>query len=352
MRIGIFVCLVIMLVTAGCVFSENSVKTEEQVVHAFPRSDVQAEEQATQSQRGTYRQEMASLICKLKDYAEAKRGGDFFLIANGGGGLMEVNEFFTQADFNNLAQHLDGVMIESVHYGWDMEMDNDTPVEDRWEAYRLLGRAKRAGIVPMVLDYCEDPANVTRAYRGDKDRGFLGWASASRELDMLPTEAPRYDNDSSVASLAEAQNYIALLNPEAFKSRESYISALAASNYDVIIIDAYYDDTMLTPAEVARLQKKPLGGKRLVIAYMSVGETETYRPYWQEAWNDNPPSWVWVANEYWENNYRVKYWDPEWQRILMGSKDSYLDQILAAGFDGAFLDVIDAFYTFEEEGGY
>ena len=34
--------------------------------------------------------------------------------------------------------------------------------------------------------------------------------------------------------------------------------------------------------------------------------------------------------------------------MLMGSPQSYLDQILAAGFDGAFLDVIDVFYAFED----
>ena len=31
----------------------------------------------------------------------------------------------------------------------------------------------------------------------------------------------------------------------------------------------------------------------------------------------------------------------------MGQPDSYLDIILAAGFDGAFLDVVDVFYSFE-----
>ena len=31
----------------------------------------------------------------------------------------------------------------------------------------------------------------------------------------------------------------------------------------------------------------------------------------------------------------------------MGSPDAYLDRILAAGFDGVYLDIIDAFEYFE-----
>ena len=45
-------------------------------------------------------------------------------------------------------------------------------------------------------------------------------------------------------------------------------------------------------------------------------------------------------------HFKVKYWRPEWQTILYGSSDACLDKIMAAGFDGAFLDVIDAYYYF------
>jgi cysteinyl-tRNA synthetase len=42
----------------------------------------------------------------------------------------------------------------------------------------------------------------------------------------------------------------------------------------------------------------------------------------------------------------VKYWRPEWQDILYGSREAYLDKIISAGFDGAFLDVVDAYYYY------
>ena len=74
-----------------------------------------------------YRQEMAGLIGRIKEYGASRRGSDFFVIANGGAGLMEPNEFLPEADYGRLLQRLDGVMAESVNFGWDMEMDKAMP---------------------------------------------------------------------------------------------------------------------------------------------------------------------------------------------------------------------------------
>jgi len=95
------------------------------------------------------------------------------------------------------------------------------------------------------------------------------------------------------------------------------------------------------------LRSKQNGGKRMVIAYMSIGEAEDYRYYWQPEWDSNPPSWLKGENPHWEGNYKVEYWDPLWQQIIFGTDSSYLDKILDAGFDGVYLDIIDAFEYFE-----
>ena len=46
---------------------------------------------------------------------------------------------------------------------------------------------------------------------------------------------------------------------------------------------------------------------------------------------------------------KVRYWQKEWHDILLGSSGAYLDKILAAGFDGSFLDVIDAYEYFQNK---
>ena len=135
-----------------------------------------------------YRQEMAGLIGRIKEYGASRRGSDFFMIANGGAGLMEPNELLPEADYGRLLQRLDGVMAESVNFGWDMEMDKAMPSEEQDNYRRLLDNARRAGVVPLVLDYAREPGNVQRAYREDRSLGYLvdGYVAGTRHLKDVP----------------------------------------------------------------------------------------------------------------------------------------------------------------------
>ncbi|MFK5973518.1 MAG: endo alpha-1,4 polygalactosaminidase [Flavobacteriaceae bacterium] len=80
---------------------------------------------------------------------------------------------------------------------------------------------------------------------------------------------------------------------------------------------------------------------------MSIGEAEDYRYYWQSEWNTNKPDWLEVVNPDWPGNFKVKYWNTEWKALILGDKNAYLDKIIAADFDGVYLDIIDAFEYFE-----
>lgn len=79
------------------------------------------------------------------------------------------------------------------------------------------------------------------------------------------------------------------------------------------------------------------------------GEAENYRYYWDGGWKTGKPSWLTEENPHWKGNYVVKYWDPDWQKIITGNDGSYQKKILDAGFDGVYLDIIDAFEYFEKE---
>lgn len=124
------------------------------------------------------------------------------------------------------------------------------------------------------------------------------------------------------------------------------LHVLAASNYDLVVIDYSRDGTAsgaFSASEIAALKTRPEGSQRLVLSYLSIGEAEDYRFYWQDNWTQNRPSWLFGENPEWDGNYDVRYWDPEWQAIIFGQATSYLDQIMAAGFDGVYLDRVDAF---------
>lgn len=139
----------------------------------------------------------------------------------------------------------------------------------------------------------------------------------------------------------------------AYQLTRANLSELGASAFDLIITDYSLDGSeneRLTNEQVTALKSSP-GGTKLVLAYMSIGEAEDYRWYWQPAWDANAdgepdamaPGWLGPANPDWPGNYKVRYWDPDWQGIIFGSAQSYLDKIVAAGFDGVYLDIIDAY---------
>ncbi len=129
------------------------------------------------------------------------------------------------------------------------------------------------------------------------------------------------------------------------------IAHAAASPFDLLVIDPAKDgsdDSALTPAELSRLKRKPDGSRRLVVAYLSIGEAESYRGYWRPEWQKNRPAWLLAENPEWEENYAVCFWDPGWQAIMCGSADARLDRILTAGFDGVYLDKCDVFEDMRE----
>ncbi len=103
---------------------------------------------------------------------------------------------------------------------------------------------------------------------------------------------------------------------------------------DLLITDPTRDgSTRLTPAEMAQLKT----GKRLLLGYLSIGEAENYRPYWQKGWKPGNPAWLGPTNRKWGGNYKVRYWDPAWRELALKNAE----EIQKQGFDGLFLDVVD-----------
>jgi len=128
--------------------------------------------------------------------------------------------------------------------------------------------------------------------------------------------------------------------------------AIGDTAYDLVVMDYSADgsdESAFTADQIAALKHSP-GGEKIVLAYMSIGEAENYRFYWQNSWTSGKPAWLDTENPDWPGNYKVHYWDPEWQAIIYGSPGSYLDKIIAAGFDGVYLDIIDACSYYQDQG--
>ncbi len=129
------------------------------------------------------------------------------------------------------------------------------------------------------------------------------------------------------------------------------VDELAADTSDLLVIDyaKQAGKAPLSANDVARLKKRPDGKPRLVVAYLSVGESEEFRYYWDANWKKSPPDWLGEENCAWPKAHRVRYWTAGWKNINIRAPDSYLRRIIAAGFDGVYLDRVDIYETFEKE---
>jgi len=100
---------------------------------------------------------------------------------------------------------------------------------------------------------------------------------------------------------------------------------------------------------IPKLKHSP-GGDKIILCYMSIGQAEKYRFYWHPEWDENPPSWLDEPDPDWKGDYWVRYWDPAWQAIIYGNPESYVDRIIELGFDGIYLDRVDAYEYYQEKG--
>jgi cysteinyl-tRNA synthetase, unknown class len=120
---------------------------------------------------------------------------------------------------------------------------------------------------------------------------------------------------------------------------------IAKIDADVLIIDfaKFEGKVPLTPAEVAAMKLGPTGKKRLVVSYFSIGEAEEFRFYWRPEWKQTPPAWDAGENCAWPKAHMVRFWHDSWKDTIIRAPNAYLRQIIAAGFDGVYLDRVDVF---------
>ncbi len=124
------------------------------------------------------------------------------------------------------------------------------------------------------------------------------------------------------------------------------IQKLADSGYDLLVIDNTRsikgEENYDNKADIERLKatKGESGKNKVVISYIDIGEAESYRWYWQDNWKIGSPDFIQkVDPDGWDENYPVRFWENEWQEIILKS----VDQILEDGYDGIYMDWIEAY---------
>ncbi len=139
-------------------------------------------------------------------------------------------------------------------------------------------------------------------------------------------------------------------------SEPGAVDNLEATHYDLLVLEP--TNTFVGAEDfdvsgmVAALKASPdsRGGNKLVIAYIDVGEAENYRTYWQPEWIEptetergDPDFLVTMDPDGWSGNFPVAYWDQRWIDIMIDNPDSALNQVIDAGFEGIYMDWVEAY---------
>ena len=137
-----------------------------------------------------------------------------------------------------------------------------------------------------------------------------------------------------------SQTNLMNVEPWAYWLQDINIQSIVNDNsFEIIVLDYSADGVDSLKWSVAQVDSIKNSGKN-AISYISIGEAEDYRYYWQQAWYTTPPAWLGPENPDWPGNYEVRFWNPDWQEIVF----DYLDTILMQGFDGIYMDLIDNYY--------
>ncbi len=293
-----------------------------------------------------FKQDMREFVIGISQKAK-QTNPDFVVIPQNGAELISSTGEEGGTSHADYLNAIDGNGQEDLFYGYDYD-NVATPANVTAYLKSFLDISKNAGKTILVTDYCSSPANISASNANNTSGGYISYAAIERSLNVIPTGRPVNENNNAVTTLSQAHNFLYLINPENYISKAQFIDAVTATNYDAVIMDLFLEDEEFTAAEVEQLKNKANGGRRMVICYMSIGEAEDYRYYWNTSWNSNKPEWIAAENPDWPGNYKVQYWNEDWQGIVYENNDSYLSKITAAGFNGVYLDIVDAFEYFEE----
>ncbi|MCH2223852.1 MAG: endo alpha-1,4 polygalactosaminidase [Crocinitomicaceae bacterium] len=231
---------------------------------------------------------------------------------------------------------VDGFGIEELFYNGTAQLDSY-----RLEMLRTLSETKKI----MVSEFVLDTINVASAIQNNLNEGFICFPRNSTNYNY--TQIPNVvsnENSNDILTLGDAQNYLYLISTDSFVSKLDMINTIASTNFDVVLIDLFFEETPFTALEIEQLKTKANGGKRIVLSYINIGAAESYRYYWEDDWKKGNPNFLKKPYEGYEDELWVKFWKQDWKDIIYGNDNSYIKKIINAGFDGAYLDNVEAYY--------
>lgn len=279
---------------------------------------------------------MQEMVVGISKYAR-KFNLEFIVIPQNGSELAFQNVDPDKPLCNEYMNAIDGIAIEELFLDEKGKADNY-----RINNLKKLPKDKKV----IVSEFVKDKNEEENIIKLNQEVGFVPFIRTedNYHYHTIP-EKILNENANDVKKLKDVQNFLYLINADDFDTKKELIDKVSDTNFDLILIDLYYLSFPYTKADLEKLKVKKNGGKRLVICYLNVGAAENWRSYWQPNWKKGNPKWLKKNYKGYDNEIYVEFWEPTWQKMIFGNDDSYMKKIINAGFDGVFLDNVEAYYA-------
>lgn len=279
---------------------------------------------------------MQDMVVAISKYAR-KFNPDFIVIPQNGFELAFQNVDPEKPLCNEYIDAIDGIAIEELF------LDEKGKADDyRINNLKKLPKDKKV----IVSEFVKEKNAEEKIAKLNQEAGFIPFirTATNYHYHLIPEQLLN-ENSNSITKLNDVQNFLYLINADDYDTKKELIDKVADTNFDLILIDLYYLSFPYTKADLEKLKMKKNGGKRLVICYLNVGAAENWREYWQPTWKKGNPKWLKKNYKGYDNEIYVEFWEPTWQKIIFGNDASYMKKIVNAGFDGVFLDNVEAYYA-------
>ncbi len=177
------------------------------------------------------------------------------------------------------------------------------------------------------------------------------------QIPDIPTELPPTEDPPVETITPPRQVSFAVIHD----SSDIGLSELAAQSFDMIMIEPSRNgdlSTELTLGEVETLRSSGACPKQ-ILAYLHLARAEDSATYWDPVWVTGDgitgfplpglaPAWLGEWDYMIPATYQVRYWDPQWHAVIMGttaagSAATPFDRIINAQYDGVYLDGVAAY---------
>jgi cysteinyl-tRNA synthetase len=311
-----------------------------------------------------HRQLMRDVVIALSDYCKKRRSDFIVLVRNAPELLIKQQreaDWEAARDPEGAAMSrysaigspdgaylnaIDGMVIDGLFFGYD-RYDQPTRASDAAPLRASAALLQSQGRQTLSIDYCKDPQHRSTAQSGAAKDHLLAFVDGEgdKSLSHVPAAPPASENPNHVTDLAKAKNFLPLFSSSGFSRRDQWIDALAATNYDALLVDPFWRGSSMTLNDVKALKFKRLGSQRLFLAPLPVGYAGVDRFYWQKGWRVGLPDFIAAADPANSTRFFTSYWKDSWKQVL----GNYVTGLCDLGIDGVILDGIDSYGYFEAQ---